>query len=316
MMTMKRYLINIAAVLVLAGCGKQPVGVVAKTGVVASVGSREITVGEVVAEAGRRAAAGQPVPDKAALLDEMVGEEVQVQRAMALRLHEDPEVARAMRGALIGALRTKELEPKLAAAEVAPEEVQSQYELMRETLKRPERARVGMIFGAIPVRAPAAAGEEVRARMKVAAAAAAGGGEAFRAAAAAHSDHQASRYRGGEIGWINRGAPPRWLPAVVAEAAFGLEAGKVSEPIEVEGGIYVLTLLEREEASVTPLAEAEAGIRTRLTAGRREELRAAFQQELRAVAGVRLFTEALEGAAWPAAAGNPEPPELPGTASN
>ncbi len=316
MMTMKRYLLNITAVLVLAGCGKQSGGTVVKPGVVASVGSREITVAEVVAEAGRRAAGGQPVPDKAALLDEMVAEEVQVQRAMALRLHEDAEVARAMRGALIGALRTKELEPKLAAADVSPEEVKTQYEAMREKLKRPERARVGMIFGAIPLRAPGAAGDEVRARIKVAAAAAAAGGEAFRAAAAAHSDHQASRYRGGEIGWINRGAAPRWLPAAVAEAAFGLEPGKVSEPIEAEAGIYVLTLLEREEASVTPLAEAEAGIRARLAAGRREELRNDFQKGLRDAAGVRVFAEGLDGAAWPAATGNPEPPELPGTVSN
>ena len=74
MMTMKRYLLNITAVLVLAGCGKQSGGTVVKPGVVASVGSREITVAEVVAEAGRRAAGGQPVPDKAALLDEMVAE--------------------------------------------------------------------------------------------------------------------------------------------------------------------------------------------------------------------------------------------------
>ena len=317
MISMKAALLPIlAAIASLAGCSRPPAPTPARTDILAVVGTRTILVADLAAEAARRLASHQSVPDKAALLDEMVGEEAHVQRALALKLDADPEVARTIRGALIGALRTRELEPRLDALDPPAADIAARYEMDKPRLQRPERARLGIIFGALPSHLPAEAAQPVRERLQQAQAAAAAGPTGFSEAAARYSDHQSSRYRGGDAGWITRGAPPRWLPAAVAEAAFSLRPGQVSGIIQAETGLYLITMLEHAPSAIPPLKEVEPGLRAALVANRQAVLRADYQRELRAAAGTRIFEPTLETVVLPTSPAALAPPDLAGTASN
>ena len=68
------------------------------------------------------------------------------------------------------------------------------------------------------------------------------GGEDFAAVARELSTDEASAANGGELGWFTR----EEMVAPFAEAAFALEPGTISEPVETEFGWHVIQVLERD----------------------------------------------------------------------
>lgn len=314
---MKRTLsVMLLAVAALSSCNK-PVAPAPKSKALAQVGLKEIFPADLVAEVQRRVAAEQPVPDKETLLNEMVMEEGMVQRAVALGLDKDPEVVRTWRSLLIGTLKARQLEPKLKEGEISAAEVLAHYDANQASYAQPEKARIGLIFAAVPPRAPAEQAAPIQARMDEARAMAAAGAEGFKQAAVKFSEHQGSRYRGGEIGWVMRGKSPSWLPEKVAETAFALSPGALSKIIADKDGLYLVTLLEHTPASIRPLAQMETSIRSSLTKQRQASQQKAFDENIRQLAGVVTFSENLKAIELPVprrpAA---QPPVLPGTARN
>lgn len=309
---MNKLLLLAPALCLLTGCD-QPVP--PPTTALAKIGSKEIFAADLVAEARRRAAAGLPVPPKAALLDEMVRDEALIQRALTMKLDQDPEVARDIRSVLIGALKGRKLEPQLQAPEVTQAEVQAYYEAHAADYAVPEKARLGLIFVALPARAPVEQTAPIRARMDAARAMAAGT-DGFTRAAATHSEHQGSRYTGGDIGWVVRGKSPGFLPASVAEAAFTLQPGALSEVIEDKNGLYLVTLLDHQPAGVAPLAQVEPSIRTKLTLQHQQRMQREFDEQTRRLAGVRTFPGNLRQTHLPQPEPASQPPAAPRTASN
>ncbi|MBL8737241.1 MAG: peptidylprolyl isomerase [Planctomycetes bacterium] len=68
--------------------------------------------------------------------------------------------------------------------------------------------------------------------------------ETFANVAALASEHAPTRKKGGDLGWHRRSG--NQLPTVVAEAAFTLPAGGVSEPLRGEDGVYLIKVVEIE----------------------------------------------------------------------
>jgi parvulin-like peptidyl-prolyl isomerase len=68
------------------------------------------------------------------------------------------------------------------------------------------------------------------------------GGEDFAIVARELSTDEASAANGGELGWFTR----EEMVAPFAEAAFALEPGAISEPVETEFGWHVIQVLERD----------------------------------------------------------------------
>lgn len=62
-----------------------------------------------------------------------------------------------------------------------------------------------------------------------------------------------------ELGWVERGD----LDPALAEAAWALEPGGVSEPVPGRGGLHVLQLVERRAAAVRPFEEVKEAIESR-----------------------------------------------------
>ncbi len=71
------------------------------------------------------------------------------------------------------------------------------------------------------------------------------------------------------------------LAKVVEDAAFGLEQGQVSEPIELSGGYQIIKVMERTYKSVKPLDEVRGIIVEELSVNKGEELFAKWIQDLR-----------------------------------
>ena len=72
-----------------------------------------------------------------------------------------------------------------------------------------------------------------------------GAGEDFAALALAYSDDLGSKTQGGDLGWFRR---DQGLVKEFEDAAFSLEAGKLSDPVRTQFGYHLIKVDERDTA--------------------------------------------------------------------
>ena len=110
-------------------------------------------------------------------------------------------------------------------------------------------------------------------------------GEDFAALAREFSDDFATKTAGGDTGLFYRG---QMAPAF-EEAAFALEPGEISDPVETGYGVHILKFEERREPQLVPLDEVREGLRDHV---REEKMETAVQEkidELRAAADIEVL---------------------------
>lgn len=97
-------------------------------------------------------------------------------------------------------------------------------------------------------------------------------GEDFGKVAKAMSEDERTKGNQGDLGYLTLGDKRlermAWLP--LAEKAFAMKAGEVSDPIKTRDGYHVL--MTTEEKKLSPFDEAEAGIKFRMQADIRSQL--------------------------------------------
>jgi len=183
-----------------------------------------------------------------------------------------------MLAARMSYVQTTEFEKDVS---IAAQDVNDYYEEHIDEYQRPERVYVRQIF--LRVRGDEA--ERAAAREKL---------EGIRQQILNGADFQemAKQYSeisgaelGGAIGWQRRDE----LVEPLSSTAFSLPAGGVSEVLDTQFGVNLLKVDERENAGVTPLAEAALSIEETL---RKEGADKKFQtwlQDLRKRSRVRVF---------------------------
>lgn len=134
---------------------------------------------------------------------------------------------------------------RLAQGQDAPEAsvLRRIYEAESQRFSLPERRRVRHIL---------AEGENARARIGEAAERLAAG-EDFADVARAMSDDGGSAEEGGDLGWIERGD---MVPAF-EEAAFAMDAGELSEPVESDFGWHLIRVDDAEQAGTRDFEDEE-----------------------------------------------------------
>ncbi len=287
--------------------------------VLARVGDQTITVEEFREAMARRGGRipGQfaTVDQRQALLDEMIEHSATVREARKEGLDQDPEYRATIERILTTQYLRNHLDPELEKIEVTSEEVSVFYAAHRDEFLTPERIRAAWIFLSVSAKADAAQVEKTRQQLVTAR------GEAaklpaetrnFGEIAKRYSEDAATRYVGGELGWIYAGQAEsyRWGPELVRSAFALPEPGALSEVLRHEKGWYLLKLVERQEAKPAPIEKLTAGIRSRILKERREAVRARFFEQL--LAGTTVSVDAARLAAIeplaPAEAPAPPPP--------
>jgi hypothetical protein len=284
--------------------------------VLARVGPREIGANRFQEEALRRGGLRSAALDRKALLDEMIDYEVLLVQALEAGLDQDPEVRRSYHNLLVGKLRQQMLQPRIEAVEVTDEEVERYYQAHIDDYTRPARVRLAILHLETHPTMSDEKREAIRARMTEAhekAKEIPPEVRGFGPLSIDYSAHQASRYKGGDIGWLSEGRDYRW-PEPVVSAGFALDrSGEVSDVIETEEGLYLVRLLDRRPAEVAPLETVAARIRHKLLLEKRREVEETFLAEKRAATRpIKIYPEAL--ASVPAPASEKEgvqPPSLP-----
>jgi peptidyl-prolyl cis-trans isomerase C len=282
----------------LAGC--RPAG----DPVLARVGQREFRAADLQAEAEFRLKNRRPVPDKEALLREMMQHEALLQRARQTGVADDFAVRRELDNLLVSKLWDREVAARTAAVTVTDEELKAEYQRNLARYTQPPQVRLAMIQlngGRVMSDAKRA---ELRARMEEARrkavarpfseprGAAVGG---FGPLAAEYSEDVASRFRGGDLGWLDPESSAYHWPAAVLQAGCALPRGQVSEVIEAGGAFYLVMKTDERKSAVTPFAQVERGLRQAALQRKRQALEAAFREE--ALAQAKPFTDARAVAA-------------------
>lgn len=152
--------------------------------------------------------------------------------------------------------RRKYLERSIGPSlEISDAEVQAAYEQNVESMKEPERVKARHILVQVGPEASPEQKEAARTRAerlleRVR------GGEDF-AAVAAESSDDPTKEQGGELPWIGRGQ----VRPEFEKVAFELEPGAISDIVETEIGLHIITVLEHVQERTVPFEEVKDRIR-------------------------------------------------------
>ncbi len=284
----------------------------------AVVDKTPVTVERFVREAGQRGGHDLDSEARLELLESIVRDELAYHAAARRGFLDDPEVRQAIRRMVGDMYRQKVLAPRLDAISVSDGEIREYYEKHAQDMVRPSRVRGAVIRISVPEGASEARKAELLERARQAREQAlepAPGTPGFGSVAVRYSDHQQTRYRGGDTGWLVSGRRDRRWPQKIRDAIFAMEENGVpSEVIRTPGAAWIVMRTEAMESEQLPLAMVDERIRHRLIMEKRQAAIEAFYRELEQTIEVKVHPERLDNVELPdtgtkgAAA---KPPSLP-----
>jgi parvulin-like peptidyl-prolyl isomerase len=253
--------------------------------------------------------------EKAKGLEELITSEAIYAKAKAARFDQTPEVAAAIKLLIIAKYQEDQSKDDTASSSVTKQDVTRYYQDHLADYATPEKIRAAVIFIAVPSKATPDKQAEYTARADAILAEARQlppSPPTFEALAAKHSDDQASRYQGGDIGWLMKGQQSPWGEAV-ADAVFALsKPGDLSPVLRTRDGLVLARLMERQSASTRPLSELKDGIAYRLSRLQDAQREQAFHAAMKAGLKIDINQPLLDSLTRPIPP-EPQPPSLPGT---
>lgn len=295
-----------------AGCSRSPSPVAATSPVLAEVGGRAITRADFDAEAGRRGAAGRPAASAKTLLDEMIEREAMLVKAEASGIATNEAFRREAESRLLAQWVASTLAKERDGVAVTDEELKSAYEARKDsTLTASSLTRLAILYRKASGRVgdEAVSALEKRLAEGVAAfekdrAGATNQGRlpGFGKIAADYSEDTVSRYRGGDLGWLNvaQGDHPR-VPKEVLAAGAALAQGQVSAPVRAGDGVYVVMKDGERAAKQMTFQESVPLLRRRLLREKQHAVEARFKADVLRSVPVKIVEGEAEKLALPKA---------------
>ena len=290
------------------------------TDVVARVGSRQIRVADFREEMARRAGGNDPA-GREALLDELIEFGAQVERARELGLDQDPGLRRSWENLLVAKLRETQLELLLTNAPPTAAQVRAWYDTNLAAYTEPARRQGAILFLQVSPKTSDEHKARLRQRLEEARAKALALStndpttRGFGPLAIEYSEDQATRYRGGDIGWVQAGRGDARFDAAVLDTLFRLPApGSTSEVLETPRGYYLVKLLDVRPQRVKTLDEVRPAMEHTLLLENRRRIESDWKKSVRAGQRIERFPQVLARLEPPtsnAPAASATPPRLP-----
>lgn len=262
------------------------------------------------------------MPSKESLFEEFLDHVAFVEQCKALGLEKDPIVRKSYENLLISRLRAIQLEPRLTNSMPSRAQIEEYYQTNLVAFTEPAKRHGALLFLEVPGKSSAERRAQIRARIEEGRTKAMelvrqnSNTRGFGAIAIEYSEDQPTRYRGGDIGWIEEGKRGHAsYDSAAIEALFSLQKpGEFSQVLESPKGLYVVRLLELREKQSKPLATVEAIIQHKLLMANRERLEAEWKTAARTALPRQVHSDAksrLPEIAKPLADPTQEPPSLP-----
>lgn len=256
--------------------------------------------------------------EKKALLNEMVNFELLYRAALGKGYDKDPAIQERLKRLIVEKYYKKALEPKLAKITVSDEEIEQFYQNHKADFLVPRMVRAAVIR----ITVPAGGSTDNKAQLRLRAEAARSEAlklnpatKSFGPVAVKYSDHQSTRYRGGDSGWFQANRHTNRWPKQVHEAVFNLKKpNDISRIITASSGFFLVKIMAIKESAPRSLLAVKDQIRRRLFTLKKVRVEREFFNELRGKFPVEVFYNRLE--AIDSSGGAPKslkkPPALPG----
>ena len=300
-----------------ASCSRQPASVSVSGDIVAVVGDQVIGRAAFEEYLTRRGQTARTPEQLAAVLDELVRVEAACAKARAAGFDTNPAVQAALKRVIAAQYQAAQLPDTGSAPRVTERELDDYYQAHRSEFTVPEKVRAAIVFFKVPTKATA----EKQAEHAAAAAAVLAearhlpaGSVGFGALALKYSEDTATRYQGGDVGWLSKQPADFRFGPEVAEAIFTLtNAGDLTPVIRTRDGLVLARLMEKKPASTPPLSELKERLTYRLSRAKAAQRETDFQASLKAGLNIQINGPLLNSLARPA--DEPRPPGLPGGAT-
>jgi parvulin-like peptidyl-prolyl isomerase len=151
-------------------------------------------------------------------------------------------------------------------------EIQSAYELNRDSFMAPRQYRLEQIFIASPANAAKEAAAAAEKKAQDLARRAKAGGANFTDLARANSEHRPSAEKGGDLGWA---AQTQIMPEIGGQVA-GMDKGEISDPIRSAAGWHIVRMVDTRPAAPRPLSEVRQTLIAMLKTRKRQEKQQAY----------------------------------------
>jgi len=266
-------------------CGSKKAPVSHGAPVAIQVGSQKLHLADLQADLDDLAKRRNPVAaDASKFIPASVERLTALEQAHQLGLDKDRELRRQWENLLIGRLHEQELEKRLAELKVTDAEIEEFYQSKKSNYSRPAQLQLALLHLAVTRHTDETKRKEIRARLENARTLARELSPeviGFGALAMEYSEEATSRFKGGDVGWLQAGASGYRWPDEVVNAAFALKAvGDISEVIEAKDGFYLLRKLDFREPAVQPLeGRFRSSIANAVLAQKREALEKELKKE-------------------------------------
>jgi len=315
-------------VFLLASLGLSPFAFCLRGAEVARVGDTVITTDTVRQTVARN---GYNIFEEASArqgLDDAIQFELLAAEAKKLGLDQDPTLARQVKELLVQRLLAQKVDGPLATVRFSDDELLAYYQSHTNDFRKPAIARGHVLTILIAEGKSAEAetkakqaleewktltpslshrmGEGVRRTGE-------GGASATpESIVKKYSDDPAERINGGQSNFFVDGQPSRRYPPEVEAAMLALKLrGEVTGLIRTPKALYIVGLIERRDAQLTPFDQTKAEVHKRLVRERRQQLLAEYCESLKKDFPVTVNAQALKDAVQPSKPGG-GPPSVPG----
>jgi parvulin-like peptidyl-prolyl isomerase len=254
--------------------------------VIAKVGQFEISKSEFKKEMRYRGGDNLSMLNKKALLEEMILKKLLLNKAQADDLPNEASIQREYNLLLMGKIRERYLETERKKIVISKSDLENYYKENKEKYRIPTKCEFAILF--FKKRSKDVKKEkeliaekfaEVKALLKDDKLPKAKKG--FGSYAIDYSEHQASRYRGGELGWFSQGKEVNWEQKVL-DVGFKLKAlGDLSSMVETKKGYYLVRLMDETKERYKTFKKVQGAVKHQLLMQKQKEIKENFYTHLR-----------------------------------
>jgi hypothetical protein len=236
--------------------------------------------------------ASQSDEDSTETLENLTRRIALADKARALGLGTDPLVQEIIEGILISRLRETVLFPKIDAIQIDDAMIAEYYRSNLKNYTRKEQFKVAVLWFDTRGQAPLELRfrERLTEAREIVLAESIPIEEGFGSLAIKNTEHLASRYKGGVLGWLETGDYSDSFRKNALEIATQLNTpGEISDLVVSDAGSFVVRLLERRPESVIPLSKVSATIEAELKKTTRETMEKQFEAEMLKDAQIEIY---------------------------
>jgi hypothetical protein len=266
--------------------------------VIAKVGKFEISKSEFVKEMRYRGGEHLANLDKKALLDEMILKKLLLNKAYADELQNEASIQREYNLLLMGKIRERYMEAERKKIVISEIDLKSHYKQNRENYRIPKKREFAILF--FKKRLKDAKKEKELIAEKFSGLNKLAKEDKFPEAkkgfgsyAIDYSEHQASRYRGGDLGWFTEGKKVNWEQKVL-DIGFQLrKVGDISSMIETKKGYYLVRLMDETKEIYKSFKKVQYVVKHQVIMKRQKEIKDNFYNSLRSTFDIEMDVDKL-----------------------